>query len=158
MITGGCLCGKIRYEAEVESFLAIRCHCRDCQYVSGGEPAAVVSFARDALGFKANRARIGQRPILVLLFSGRSVRTAVRLCSLATRNDAEFIAVKLGSSRRAIQVHASRSYMAHWCKLVCGNQSTSIMPFALPSGPSQQIFSRASYLYSVKLFSVGGLL
>ena len=49
MITGGCLCGKIRYEAEVELFLAIRCHCRDCQYVSGGEPAALVSFARGAL-------------------------------------------------------------------------------------------------------------
>ena len=86
MITGGCLCGKIRYEAEIELFLAIRCHCRDCQYVSGGEPAAVISIARGALcAFKANRAYTGRRPILVLLFSGRSVRTAVRLCSLATR-------------------------------------------------------------------------
>ena len=35
--------------------------------------------------FKANRAPTGQRPIRVLLFSGLSARTAVRLCSLATR-------------------------------------------------------------------------
>lgn len=40
--TGGCLCGAIRYEVAVEPLVAIRCHCRDCQYVSGGEPAAVV--------------------------------------------------------------------------------------------------------------------
>ena len=48
-IKGGCLCGKIRYEADAETFLALRRHCRDCQYVSGGEPAAVISLVRGAL-------------------------------------------------------------------------------------------------------------
>lgn len=47
--TGGCLCGAIRYEVTSEPLAAALCHCRDCQYVSGGEPAAVVVVARDAL-------------------------------------------------------------------------------------------------------------
>lgn len=40
--SGGCLCGAIRYEVTEDPIVAMRCHCRDCQYVSGGEPADVV--------------------------------------------------------------------------------------------------------------------
>jgi hypothetical protein len=38
-ITGGCLCGAVRYESGGPALMALRCHCRDCQYLSGGEPA-----------------------------------------------------------------------------------------------------------------------
>src|SRR6185503_6970729 len=40
--SGGCLCGAVRYEVSAEPVAFMLCHCRDCQYVSGGEPAAVV--------------------------------------------------------------------------------------------------------------------
>lgn len=39
---GGCACKAIRYEVSAEPLAFVLCHCRDCQYVSGGEPAAVV--------------------------------------------------------------------------------------------------------------------
>ena len=97
MITGGCLCGTIRYEAEVEWFLAIRCHCRDCQYVSGGEPAAVISVARGAL-----RVLGEPRVYRSKADSGGAVfRSFCADCGTPlfadNEKDAEFIAIKLGS-------------------------------------------------------------
>ena len=46
---GGCFCGAIRYEANAEPAAAGACHCRDCQYVSGGAPAYVIIVPKAAL-------------------------------------------------------------------------------------------------------------
>jgi hypothetical protein len=35
MMTGGCLCGAVRYEVQGKSLFAVHCHCRDCQRASG---------------------------------------------------------------------------------------------------------------------------
>ena len=34
--TGGCVCGAIRYECSAEPIMTFKCHCRDCQQVTGG--------------------------------------------------------------------------------------------------------------------------
>ncbi|MEM7019552.1 MAG: GFA family protein [Pseudomonadota bacterium] len=34
-ITGGCLCGKVRFETDAVPFHQLLCHCTDCQHVSG---------------------------------------------------------------------------------------------------------------------------
>src|SRR3989442_4064907 len=34
--TGGCMCGAIRYECTAEPIMTFKCHCRDCQRVTGG--------------------------------------------------------------------------------------------------------------------------
>lgn len=34
--TGGCACGAIRYECSAEPIMMGKCHCRDCQHISGG--------------------------------------------------------------------------------------------------------------------------
>jgi hypothetical protein len=41
-LEGGCLCGAVRYIAEVDSPSATICHCRDCQKFTGSAFAALV--------------------------------------------------------------------------------------------------------------------
>ena len=37
-LDGGCYCGKLRYTAEGEPMMKAQCHCRECQYMTGGAP------------------------------------------------------------------------------------------------------------------------
>jgi hypothetical protein len=41
-IDGGCHCGAIRYEAEVDPVKVVICHCTDCQILSGSAFRTVV--------------------------------------------------------------------------------------------------------------------
>lgn len=46
--TGGCLCGAVRYRVDADPLTGVACHCRDCQYVSGGAEADIVVMPRAA--------------------------------------------------------------------------------------------------------------
>ena len=48
-ITGGCLCGKVRYSTNAEPAFVGVCHCRDCQKFSGSAFAIVVAVPEQAL-------------------------------------------------------------------------------------------------------------
>jgi hypothetical protein len=37
-IEGGCYCGAVRYKVEGDPVFKGQCHCRECQYISGGAP------------------------------------------------------------------------------------------------------------------------
>jgi len=43
--TGGCLCGKIRYEASGAPVVVAHCHCEDCQRASGAGHTTGAMFA-----------------------------------------------------------------------------------------------------------------
>ena len=43
---GGCACGRIRFEAQVDSDDAYLCHCRMCQRASGNVSLAMVGIAQ----------------------------------------------------------------------------------------------------------------
>ena len=43
-IEGGCYCKGVRYKAEGDPLFAGQCHCRECQYISGGHPNVVMGM------------------------------------------------------------------------------------------------------------------
>jgi hypothetical protein len=49
--TGGCYCGEIRYEIDGEPQAALQCHCRECQYITGGHANLIMVFPADGFRF-----------------------------------------------------------------------------------------------------------
>ncbi len=51
-ITGGCLCGAVRYRIEAEPIAARTCWCRACQFTGAGSATVNVAFPSDAVSFE----------------------------------------------------------------------------------------------------------
>ena len=51
-ITGGCLCGAIRYSTEAQPLMTAVCHCRKCQRQSGSAFSVVVAIPKGTLVFE----------------------------------------------------------------------------------------------------------
>jgi hypothetical protein len=43
-LEGGCYCGAVRYEVTGDPMFQGQCHCRECQYISGGAPNMLMGF------------------------------------------------------------------------------------------------------------------
>jgi hypothetical protein len=43
-LQGGCYCGALRYEAGGDPMFKGQCHCRECQYISGGSANVVMAM------------------------------------------------------------------------------------------------------------------
>jgi len=43
-LEGGCYCGALRYVAEGDPMMKAQCHCRECQYLTGGSPNVFIAM------------------------------------------------------------------------------------------------------------------
>jgi hypothetical protein len=50
-IDGGCYCGALRYRAEGNALFQLQCHCRECQYISGGHPNVVIAMPESGFAY-----------------------------------------------------------------------------------------------------------
>ena len=57
-VTGGCHCGKITYEAEINPDNVVICHCTDCQSLSGSAFRSVAFSEYDAFTFLTGEPKI----------------------------------------------------------------------------------------------------
>ena len=49
--TGGCYCGDVTYKVDGEPVMEAQCHCRPCQYISGGGPNYFLIVSEDAFKY-----------------------------------------------------------------------------------------------------------
>ena len=68
-VTGGCLCGAVRYEANAEPLMVAACHCASCQKNTGsafsvnlGMPEDSVTITGDSLATYEDRAGASGKP------------------------------------------------------------------------------------------------
>jgi hypothetical protein len=52
-LTGGCLCGRVRYQARPEHRNGYYCHCRMCQLAFGNTRAAYINLRKDQVSWTA---------------------------------------------------------------------------------------------------------
>src|SRR5262245_3235990 len=57
-IDGGCHCGKIRYEAEIDPGKVTICHCTDCQTLSGSAFRTVVPAPKEGFRLLAGKPKV----------------------------------------------------------------------------------------------------
>ncbi|XDA99967.1 GFA family protein [Sulfitobacter sp. LCG007] len=57
IFAGGCLCGRVRYEAAGPALFGGLCHCRSCQRVSGGGHLPVMGVATSGMSVSGDPAR-----------------------------------------------------------------------------------------------------
>ena len=54
-IEGGCYCGEIRYVSKGEVQASLQCHCRECQYITGGNPNVIMIMSLDGFKFVSGK-------------------------------------------------------------------------------------------------------
>ena len=76
--SGGCFCRKVRFTVAAPSTPFVVCHCRDCQYASGGAPAHILVVPREGLEIVAGEESL--RSFTSVSDSGHEVTR--RFCSV----------------------------------------------------------------------------
>ncbi len=57
-MTGGCMCGAVRFETTGDSFGVIHCHCHSCRKHNGGPVVTLAGFTADQVVFSGEERKI----------------------------------------------------------------------------------------------------
>lgn len=60
-IEGGCYCGDLRYQCTGDILFRGQCHCRECQYISGGGPNLAIGMPEAQFSFTRGTPRQHRR-------------------------------------------------------------------------------------------------
>ncbi|MFN3231098.1 MAG: GFA family protein [Alphaproteobacteria bacterium] len=50
-LTGHCYCGQVKYKATGDAMMKAQCHCRECQYMTGGAPNVFIAMPKDGFEY-----------------------------------------------------------------------------------------------------------
>jgi len=112
-ITGGCHCGKITYEADIDPAGVGICHCTDCQTLSG------TAFRTTVFAKKADFHLTGTPKIYVKLAESGNPR-AQAFCGdcgsplyATSVDDPQIYGIRVGTSHQRAQLTPTRQV---WCR------------------------------------------
>lgn len=54
-LSGGCMCGAVRYEVSGEPFAVTHCHCLSCRKHNGGPVVTLAGFTKDQVEFSGHK-------------------------------------------------------------------------------------------------------
>ena len=57
-MTGGCMCGAVRYETTGDSFAVNHCHCHSCRKHTGAAVVTLAGFMADQVVFRGDASKI----------------------------------------------------------------------------------------------------
>lgn len=60
-LEGGCYCGAVRYAVDGEALMKAQCHCRECQYITGGGPNFFMAVAPESFRYTKGQAKAFRR-------------------------------------------------------------------------------------------------
>ena len=60
-LEGGCYCGALRYKATGDPTFKGQCHCRECQFISGGAPNLVMGMPAAGFSYTKGAAKAFKR-------------------------------------------------------------------------------------------------
>jgi hypothetical protein len=124
---GGCYCGQVRYKAEGEPRLKAQCHCRECQYISGGAPNMFMVMPPDGFRYVSGEPK---------RFTRSDIDRAVtrEFCGncgahLTTRRpDMPFVILKVGTLDEPSLYGAPKMAI-----FTCDKQSFHVIPDGMPA-------------------------
>ena len=125
-VKGRCYCGDIKYEFDGEG-TAIQCHCRECQYISGGHPNAAFITAKKGFrwiqGEPKSFARTGLEVARTRLFCPRC---GTSLATLSPRFP-EAIILKVGT------FDDPSTFKPAFAQYTCDMQPFHVLPEGVPA-------------------------
>ncbi len=114
-IDGGCHCGHIAYEAEVDPGNVIVCHCTDCQAISGTAFRTVVFAAEDTFRLLA-----GELKSYVKTAESGALRAQMfcpecgtHIYATSVRDGPKTFGVRVGTTRQRGELRPAAQY---WCR------------------------------------------
>lgn len=113
-VTGGCHCGNLSYEAEIDPEKVALCHCTDCQIFSGSAFSTFVMVPKEKFRLLAGR------PATYVKTAESGARRAQAFCPVcgtriyaAAEIDPQAFNIRVGTLRQRAQL---RPRLQIWCR------------------------------------------
>ena len=132
-IDGGCHCGYLKYEAEIDPEAVAICHCTDCQTLSGSAYRVNVQAKKEA--FKM----VSGTPKIYIKTAESGNKRAQAFCPecgthiyATSATDPQFYGIRVGTARQRAQLAPRKQ---GWCRSA---HAWTMNIDALPKSPMQR--------------------